>query len=206
MRTYPWRLHIVCALPLLLVLAALRICIGSEREVALFFAQFRPGAQELTWVLTLVTDYGNYVLYTMYVGLLVWGMRSGDKNRVNLAVSFIVAFAVVLLTVYFLKAFVGRARPYMEPGFTRWIWIYDHHSFPSGHTTEALMSVLPVAMYWRKYRVAFALGCVAALIAFTRAYLSVHYLSDILGGMAMGSIGALLTWALYVERTKKTGG
>ena len=203
MREYPWRLQLVCTLPVLLMLATLRTAIGSESEVAAFFARYRVDAQLLTGVLTLVTDYGNYALYLMYVGLLVWGVRGNNRSHINLAVAFIVAFAVTLLTVYFLKAGIGRARPYMEPGFTRWIWVDDHHSFPSGHTTEALISVIPVALYWRKCRYAFALGMIAALIAFTRAYLSVHYLTDIMGGTVMGNLGAFLTWILYRERMRK---
>jgi len=73
----------------------------------------------------------------------------------------------------------------------------DTYSFPSGHAMIATVACgVFVYLLWghlpsRRTRVLVAagFGAVAALIGFSRLYLGVHYLSDVLGGIAAG-----VTW------------
>lgn len=204
MQSYPWRIQIVCSLPVLAMALILWGVFGSEVDTARHFADSRHLYPILTATLKIITDIGNYVIYLIYVAFLVVGFRNRDTEKLHLAVCFVIAFTITVIAVYFLKGYVGRSRPYLEPGFSRWSWNFDQHSFPSGHTTEAVLSVVPAAMFFRKYPTALALGLVAACIAFTRVYLSVHYLSDIMGGLIMGNIGATLTWLLFSHLRRKS--
>lgn len=106
--------------------------------------------------------------------------------------------AAVLITVpggmllnVLLKYSFQRARPtFDEPLLT-----LATYSFPSGHAAGATLFYGVLAAYlvcldvrWRT-RALVALGActMVLLVAFSRVYLGVHYLSDVLAGIAVGS-------------------
>lgn len=72
-------------------------------------------------------------------------------------------------------------------------------SFPSGHTT-AVFSVVPVLI--NKFGKVWYLWLIfAVLVGFSRIYLSMHYLSDVLFGAFLGlAVGNFFIW--LEERTK----
>ena len=93
------------------------------------------------------------------------------------------------LVVFFLKILVARVRPDVA-------LIYeDGFSFPSGHA-NAVFSVLPVI--WKKFgKIKYVWLIFAILIAFSRLYLGVHYLSDVIFGGLIGlSVGILVLFVL----------
>ena len=119
------------------------------------------------------------------VGLLL-ALRHKVPSAIGLAVSVLGGGATALL----IKELVHRARPeaifqaYQETGF----------SFPSGHATLAAAAYgFFISLAWcmmpagnkRSILVA-ALTLLIALIAFSRLYLGVHYLTDIVGGLLVG--------------------
>lgn len=90
-----------------------------------------------------------------------------------------------------LKPIVGRMRPYDVAGFTGLlISRLSDYSFPSGHTMAsfAAASVL-VAM---DKRVGIPGLIIAALIAFSRLYLYVHFPTDVLCGLIIGVVISIL--------------
>lgn len=95
-----------------------------------------------------------------------------------------------------LKQYFGRIRPPFEDGGAR----YESLSYPSGHSSgiAALVTVgLVLAWPWLSpaaRRAWAAVGFVLVLVVgLTRMWLGVHYLSDVLGGWALG-----LAWCLLV--------
>lgn len=198
---YPWRTHLACALPALAIIAALWLTFGGERQAEAFFAAFRPQHPVLTAMLRIVTDWGNYALYSPYAFILARGIAGKNRRLFRFVCCFIIAFAATLLVVYVFKGMIGRTRPYLNQGFSPWSWTNHFHSFPSGHTTEAVAATVPAAMLSRDKRIAVGLGLAAALIAFTRVYLGAHYPADLLGGVVMGSVCAWLTWRLFRKKS-----
>ena len=101
-----------------------------------------------------------------------------------------------------LKNLVERARPFDKiPGLQFLIRKPHDFSFPSGHTSSSFavatvfLATLPL---WFGLT---ALG-IAAVIAFSRMYLGVHYPSDVLCGMVLGILFGLA--ALIVLRKNAT--
>lgn len=62
-----------------------------------------------------------------------------------------------------------------------------HFSFPSGHSTAAYSMCLALAVVVGGHRSGMWLAVSAALLAFTRVYLSQHFTQDILAGAALGT-------------------
>jgi membrane-associated phospholipid phosphatase len=68
--------------------------------------------------------------------------------------------------------------------------------FPSGHTSSAIAVWGGLAVVFRKRALAWLAPFMVALIAFTRVYLGVHFLADILGGLLLGGGILFLAWWL----------
>ncbi len=93
------------------------------------------------------------------------------------------------------KFLVGRARPAFLEGVSA-----ASPSFPSAHATVAVALYgflgLAVASGWPERRRAVLLAAAGAvgLIGFSRLFLSLHYLSDVLAGYAVGGLALWLGW------------
>lgn len=89
-----------------------------------------------------------------------------------------------------LKPLVNRIRPYALKELADGASIYPlvkaptDPSFPSGHTAASFASAF--ALLFKKHKAWIPAMVLAALIAFSRLYLYVHFPTDILGGIAVG--------------------
>lgn len=108
-----------------------------------------------------------------------------------------------------LKPLVSRTRPYLvDPSLISLIGEQSDKSFPSGHTAASFAFAVAFAMMApKKYSIPVLV--LATLIALSRLYLGVHYPTDILGGMVIGTLcgiaSVLLVKWIYkkVENKKK---
>lgn len=101
-----------------------------------------------------------------------------------------------LITNACLKNIIARPRPYTQiPGLTALLPPQKDWSFPSGHATASFASA---GVYLRTLPQKYGLACLAlaALIAFSRLYVGVHYPTDVLGGIAVGLFGSWIVCKL----------
>lgn len=70
-----------------------------------------------------------------------------------------------------------------------------YYSFPSGHTASSF-SVFSVALF-QFTPLAIPLFVLAVMISFSRLYLRVHYLTDIIAGAVLGSLCGFLAVELF---------
>jgi membrane-associated phospholipid phosphatase len=91
-----------------------------------------------------------------------------------------------------LKGVFGRLRPFqlLERGDWSHIWFAGGNSFPSGHVAFFGGLFLPLAYLYPKYRV--PLLVVPVFIAFARVDENMHFLSDVLGSIALAATITLL--------------
>jgi len=81
------------------------------------------------------------------------------------------------------------------------VGLYHSLSFPSGHTTSAF-AVLLLAGFILKSRLGFFLTMILAwCVAFSRVYLSQHFLVDVLAGSLLGILSALFFY-WYFQKLK----
>lgn len=105
-----------------------------------------------------------------------------------------------------LKPLIARVRPYeLKEGISLIINAPTDYSFPSGHTSASFAAAVALFMHSRKWGISALV--LATLIAFSRLYLYVHFPTDILGGIIIGSlcgIGAyILTSRIYKKLLRK---
>ena len=150
-----------------------------------------------------VTWAGNVATLALVVlAAAVWLAR---RRRVNEAVLLAVSAAGIELFNAGFKLVVQRPRP--ELAYVH----LDTYSFPSGHAagSAAIYGVIVYLLAAQardlRVRVAVGVGYVAlvALICFSRLYLEVHYLSDVLAGASLGAAWA--AGSLFVYELKRDG-
>lgn len=112
------------------------------------------------------------------------------------AVAFVLAFCIADV----LKVVVARPRPYAGNGGWFFTTPADVWGFPSKHAAVTFS----IATSLRHERI---LGIVAAvfagLISFSRIYLGVHYLTDVLAGAVLGIVVSLASDRLFDYLEKK---
>jgi len=144
------------------------------------------------WMLTIayaLNVVGGGWVATLLVPLLILGMLVALRRwraTVYAAVTFLVSVGLTQL----IKEIFGRARPedLLVPS--------DFGSFPSGHTANAATIAVVLIVIFRRRWVAIA-GIVWTLaMALSRTILSVHWLTDTVGGMLIGTAAALLVAAV----------
>ncbi|MDD4126036.1 MAG: phosphatase PAP2 family protein [Eubacteriales bacterium] len=105
------------------------------------------------------------------------------KHGITLAFGLIICLLLNNLT---LKPLIARDRPFIyDPTIKLIINAPKEYSFPSGHTLSAFMAAT-VLWHCDKRRFGYAAFIIASLIGFSRLYLQVHYLTDVLGGAVIG--------------------
>jgi membrane-associated phospholipid phosphatase len=68
--------------------------------------------------------------------------------------------------------------------------------FPSGHASGAVAMWGGLAVIFRNRRLAWLAPFMVVLVAFTRLYLGVHFLADVLGGALLGGLVLFAAWKL----------
>jgi len=122
------------------------------------------------------------------------------RGRLRVAGFILVAALIVSPLTTVLKELVGRVRPTADDPLVA----ADGLSFPSAHSSGAatLAGVLLVVLWpmlsrrWRPWVLA-GLGLAAICVAWTRMALGVHYLSDTVGGLALGAAVVLLSMTIF---------
>lgn len=107
-----------------------------------------------------------------------------------------------MITNVTLKPLVARTRPYEAIEGLKILVAAPHDfSFPSGHTSASFAAAL---VYLRKMPKKYGVWFVvlAALIAFSRLYVGVHYPTDVLAGFLIGlfSSWAVCRWMEYFPK------
>jgi membrane-associated phospholipid phosphatase len=137
-----------------------------------------------------VTKYSRYVLF----GAAAAGLVAGPVGRAFVG-ELVVALVPVNLAVEGLKWTVWRTRP--DGDRSR-----RNSSFPSSHAANAFALAAVLTRRWKV--AAIPAWLLAAIVGAARILLDRHWLSDVLGSLALGLGGAwLAAWLLAKWRARR---
>lgn len=145
--------------------------------------------------------YISYLGDGIFAGLVIIAGWFYDKD---FARRLLMAFIITTIIVWVMKNL-------LFPGLNRPSWVFEKeglplyvvsevsmnklHTFPSGHSTTAFMVFTALALAGKKIYLQSVIAVLAMLVAYSRVYLSQHFLEDIFAG---GMIGTITTLVLFI--------
>lgn len=165
-------------------------------ELQFLYALQELHNQILDKIMIFLSSLGNAGIFWVCLGILLLAIPKTRKCGGCMILSMALTYVLGNLV---LKNLVARPRPFTvatdivlkvtEPG---------EYSFPSGHTMNGFTAATTLFFFYKKPGIAALV--LAAVIAFSRMYLFVHYLTDILAGMVLGIVDA---WMIFRLTSKK---
>lgn len=162
----------------------------AEMEFDILYALQSIHTGPLDFVMTTVSKMGDagFVWIIMALALML-----SRKSR-SCGFLMLVSMAICLLFGnLFLKNLIARERPcWIDPSVQLLLANPTDYSFPSGHTMHGFTAATMIFLHNRRAGIAALI--LAAVIAFSRMYLFVHFPTDILGGAIIGVLVAMLVY------------
>jgi undecaprenyl-diphosphatase len=135
-----------------------------------------------------ISHTGDGFLYAAY-GLYL-GLNQGTEEHM-LLISALLAFSIERPLYFILKNGFRRNRPQEAlNGFRSFIIPSDQFSFPSGHTSGAFLMATLISSFYPSLIIPAYFWALS--VGLSRIFLGVHFPTDILVGMTMGTTIALL--------------
>lgn len=144
------------------------------------------------------TRLGDDGIFLILLGLFLMLFRKTRKVGAGMIGGIVIGAVFTNLT---LKTVIARPRPYCTTELYRDWWLSVAHgleseySFPSGHTTSAAAAMMPVFLFCNKKK-SWLVFLFVILMGASRNYIFVHFPSDILGGIIVGSVAGILSYLI----------
>ena len=169
-----------------------------------------PWADTLMWIISAKATW--IPLYLLLIGLLVWRYRKPAMTNVKwlqkvpACVVMIVVIGLAVGAADFiasgiLKDLVARPRPSRVPELEGVLHLVNgyksgQYGFVSSHAANTMAVALLFSLIWRNKIATVGLMLWVAANCYSRMYLGVHYPTDILGGLIVGSLVAVVGYWL----------
>jgi undecaprenyl-diphosphatase len=132
-------------------------------------------------VMTAFSFIGSWILIPiLVVAVFLW------KKQKRWIPVLLIGLAISELLMQTMKWAIPRMRPTA---------IITEHSFPSGHASSVFSAVPIINRNFKTFKYAWL--ALAVLISFSRIYLGVHYLSDVVAGGLLGY--GITSFFMYLE-------
>lgn len=167
-----------------------------------------PWADRLMWIISAKATW--IPLYALLIGLLAWRYRKPASRsmkwlqKVPVCVVLIVVIAAAIGLADFiasgiLKEWVARPRPTRVPELEGVLHLVNgyksgRYGFVSSHAANTMACALLFSLIWRNKIATIGLMLWVAMNCYSRMYLGVHYPTDILGGLIVGSLVAVAAY------------
>jgi undecaprenyl-diphosphatase len=124
------------------------------------------------------------------------------KKMYSQIIFFTISILGSSLLFVLIKEIIKRDRPISN------IIEIGGYSFPSGHATLSTTLAFCIYLIFKdkvKYKKSFVLILISypLVISFTRVYLHVHYLSDVIAGIGLGLVWVSLIYLIFIFKNKE---
>ena len=172
-----------------------------------------PWADRLMWIVSAKETW--IPLYLLLVGLLVWRYRKPavtsvkwlQKVPVGVVVIVVIGLAVGaadFIASGILKDLVARPRPTRVPELEGMLHLVNgyrsgQYGFVSSHAANTMACGLLFSLIWRNKIATVGLMLWVTVNCYSRMYLGVHYPLDILGGLMVGVLMAVVAYQVLLK-------
>lgn len=149
----------------------------------------------LNKIIIAITNFGGPITISIFCLLLL--AYSKTRKKVGIPVSIAIVVSEILNII--LKNIFARQRPNILQLVNE-----TSYSFPSGHsminaTIYSMLAILAIKYIKnKKIKISVVILCclMPLLIGFTRIYLGVHYVTDVIGGLLLGFAVSVIVYTL----------
>lgn len=176
-----------------------------KAELHLLMNQNHTSAAD--WFFRIWTEFGGNIIPFVIIFLFLFYRYSFSLFLLASKLTGVVIFSVAKLIFteprplyYFQIHFPQISLPTVEG-----VRMLNDYSFPSGHTTSAFAIFFGLSLLVRNKWLKLTFFIVAALVGYSRVYLSQHFAVDILAGSVIGIFSALICRPLLVKFDQNWG-
>ena len=168
-----------------------------EFDWLLAIQQIRSGFLDI--FMRILSTLGDGGIFWILCGIVLFAYPRTRKVGITVILSMSLSF---ILGNLILKTIINRSRPYEV--MTELIPLVrkpHDSSFPSGHTLNSFTSSVAILCHNRKWGIPAVI--LAFGIGFSRMYNLVHFPTDVLAGMILGTIVAITVYFFLKKRAEK---
>lgn len=171
-------------------------------ETELFFAL--NGSDSPFWDNAMWTYTGLVVWLPMILFILCFSFRGQQLKQGMLVLGAIVLVLLLssLISGSLFKPFFKRYRPSHHPDYKHLVALVNgfrggDYGFISGHATNSFGLAFFLSLLFRNQLVTISLMLWATVNCYSRIYLGVHFISDIVAGFLIGALVGLFVYKIY---------
>lgn len=144
----------------------------------------------MTTIMKAITRLGDGGSLWIVLAIVLLALNKTRKVGATSALALIITFLTVNVGI---KNVVARTRPYeVIEGLTNLVGKQSDFSFPSGHSAHAF-AVGVVILIMMPKKIGVPVFVISILMAFSRLYVGVHYPTDVIAGVVLGTIIAFIS-------------
>lgn len=165
----------------------------------LLFTYINKFVGKCLYIDALAIFFADYLVYFLIAGaaLIYFLIKKERRFRYVLIIGSSVILSRLAITEL-IRLIWHRSRPFVDYQVNQVIEHSASGSFPSGHV--AFLFALAVAVYFfnKKWGIVFLI--LSLLVGLARVFVGIHYPLDILGGIVIGIVSAVVVRALIKKR------
>lgn len=156
-------------------------------------------------VFPVITESATPVTLAVPLSLFITGLAKKNDTMKKKSYQVVASLLIANMIAGGLKYSINRPRPFKTYPFIEKKSSGGSPSFPSGHTTTAFATATSLSLAYPKWYVIAPAYLWACSVGYSRMYLGVHYPSDVLAGIIIGSGFSYLSFKgrQWLEKRKK---
>ncbi|MFL6181559.1 MAG: phosphatase PAP2 family protein [Actinomycetes bacterium] len=161
------------------------------------FGEVNELARDTPWLHGPATAFANFgiVLFALLLLAGWWFARGQSASTMAAALTAPLSTLVAVAANQPIISHVAEARPYAaHPHVLLLVGASADPSFPSDHATMA--GAVAAGLWLVSWRLGVVTSALALLMAATRVYVGAHYPQDVVAGLALGAVVAVVVWLI----------
>ncbi|HET6877814.1 MAG TPA: phosphatase PAP2 family protein [Jatrophihabitans sp.] len=145
---------------------------------------------------TVIVWVAQYLLWVMVAGFAaVWLFAENRRGKIDLAAQAVVGIVLMVIFLYIAKSVHHDPRPFVENPHIKPLFGHSRdNGFPSDHSLAAGLIAVLVLLRHRLLGLPFVAAAIA--IAWARVAAHVHHLQDVVAGLLLGGLAAVLAFVI----------
>lgn len=153
------------------------------------------------WTYTGLVTWVPMVLFILYIAFRNQHLKEGLLVLGSIALVLLLAS---LISGALFKPYFQRFRPSHHPDYKDLVNLLNdfrggNYGFISGHATNSFGLAFFFSRLFRNRLLTFSMMLWATLNSYSRIYLGVHFISDIVAGFIMGALIGLFVYEIYIR-------